>query len=137
MSEKAIKTLANCKPSEFLVQTNKIRKSVAKWLSITDIQGIRKRMPDNLKNIEDKEERDKALLKQSKQNLSAILDEVLEKHPTETLEVLALCAFVEPKDVDNYPISFYLQVFNDLINDEAVQSFFISLLKLGNSNILI
>ena len=40
-----MKNLANCKPSEFLVQTNKIRKSVEKWLKITDIMNIRKVVP--------------------------------------------------------------------------------------------
>jgi hypothetical protein len=41
-----MKNLANCKPSEFLKQTNRIRKSVSKWLTDTDIANIRKRMPN-------------------------------------------------------------------------------------------
>ena len=41
-----MKNLANCTPTEFFRQTNLIRKSVSKWLTDTDIQGIRKRMPE-------------------------------------------------------------------------------------------
>lgn len=37
-----MKNLANCTPSEFLKQTNKIKKSVEKWLKATDIMEIRK-----------------------------------------------------------------------------------------------
>ena len=36
-----LKTLANCKPSEFLKQTNKIRKAAAEWLTATDILEIK------------------------------------------------------------------------------------------------
>ena len=40
-----LKTLVNCKPSEFLKQTNRIKKSAEKWLTDTDILNIRKRLP--------------------------------------------------------------------------------------------
>ena len=43
MSE--LKTLATCKPTEFVRQTNRIKKSVEKWLTDTDILNIRKRLP--------------------------------------------------------------------------------------------
>jgi hypothetical protein len=46
-----MKNLANCKPSEFLSQTNKIRKSVEKWLKLTDIINIRKRIPVGMPEI--------------------------------------------------------------------------------------
>ena len=43
MSE--LKTLVTCKPTEFLKQTNRIKKAAEKWLKDTDILNIRKRMP--------------------------------------------------------------------------------------------
>ena len=43
------KNLANCKPSEFLKQTFRIKKNVEKWLAHTDIMSIRKNMPEMLK----------------------------------------------------------------------------------------
>ena len=130
-----MKNLANCKPSEFLTQTNKIRKSVAKWLTATEIHEIRKRLP----KYDDKmtaDERIKVRNEQMRANLSAILDAVMEEHPTETLEVMALMCFVEPKEVDDYPMSAYLQSFSELIADESVLSFFISLVNLANNGIL-
>lgn len=127
---KKLKNLANCKPSEFLRQTNRIRKSVEKWLTITDIMNIRRRQP-SLPDGATEEERRKALREQAKENLSAILDEILDKHPDETLELLALISFVEPKDVDKYTVSDYLDSFTEIMNNESVLNFFTSLMELG------
>lgn len=130
-----MKNLANCKPSEFLVQTNKIRKSVAKWLTVTEIHEIRKRVP-TYKDDMDADERAQVRNEQMRANLSAIFDAVLEEHPAETLEVMALMCFIEPEEVDDYPMSAYLQSFSELIADESVLSFFISLASLANNGIL-
>lgn len=139
-----MKNLANCKPSEFLIQTNKIRKSVANWLTLTDIISIRKRLPEleKAKSGATMEERQAVVERnmarkneQIKQNLMDILDAMLVEHPQETLEILALCCFVEPEDVDNHPVSEYLGALNDLIETKEVISFFISLAKLGKINI--
>lgn len=130
-----MKNLANCKPSEFLVQTNKIRKSVEKWLKLTDIPNIRKNVPP-IKEGQTKEERRAELAKASKENLNKIFDAVLEEHPQETLELLGLLCFVEPENVDDYPVSFYIQNFNEIINDEAVIGFFTSLMSLEQKGIL-
>lgn len=124
-----MKNLANCKPSEFLVQTNKIRKSAANWLTMTDIMNIRKVQP-LLRDDMTKEERKKALEDQAKKNLSNMLDSILESHPKETLDLLALCCFVDPENVDDYPVSEYLLSFTELMNDEAVLGFFTSLMRL-------
>lgn len=130
-----MKNLANCKPSEFLVQTNKIRKSVEKWLKITDISNIRKAVPP-AKDGQTAEERKAELEKQAKKNLSKMLDSVMEKHPNETLELIALMCFIEPENVDDYPVSFYLEAFTELMNDKAVLGFFTSLLSLARTDTL-
>lgn len=141
----ALKTLVDCKPSEFLKQTNRIRKSVEKWLTDTDILSIRKHVPvlekvDESATVEQKSEvvnrNNERMREQAKKNLSAMLDAMLEKHPDETLEVLALCCFVEPKDVDNHPMSEYLSAASKIISDEAVMSFFTSLARLGQTSTL-
>ena len=118
-----MKNLANCKPSEFLTQTNKIRKSVSKWLTDTDIVNIRKRMPTLPEDISDDERRE-AMNKQASDNFNAILDSILDEHPDETLELLALLCFVEPKDADNHSITEYIESVNELINNKAVTDFF-------------
>ena len=129
------KNLATCKPSEFLRQTNRIRKSIENWLSVTDILNIRKQIP-TVKNDATTKERDNAVAEQMKRNMSAILDSVLDEHPDETLEVLALMCFIEPEDVDNYPVGEYLRAFSELISDKDVLSFFTSLTRLGQTGIL-
>lgn len=140
-----MKTLASCKPSEFFKQTNRIRKSVEKWLTDTDIMNIRKRLPqkeavpisatqEEIDAINDRNQ--EAMKKQMRKNFSAILDAVMEDHADETMEILALSCFVEPEEVDNYPVSEYLKAFNELISDEDVIGFFTSLVRLGQTSIL-
>lgn len=140
MSE--LKTLATCKPSDFLRQTNRIKKAVEKWLTDTDIMNIRKRLPvpevvPLEATVEERaaifERNKKAVQEQSKKNVSAMLDAILDEHPEETLEVLALCCFLEPENVDDHPVSEYLAAINTLINDKAVIDFFTSLVLLGRT----
>lgn len=135
-----MKNLANCKPSEFLRQTNRIRKSVENWLKITDVMSIRKRMPEGMPEITKDMSKDEAravlekrqemMAEQSQRNLKAMLDAMLDTHPDETLEVLALCCFVEPEDVDNHTVSEYLLSINELLGDSNVRDFFTFLMSL-------
>ena len=137
------KTLMNCKPTEFVAQTCKIKRSGSRFLKDTDLLNIRRRMPEDLKKVDKNagaEERleavrhnSEAMSRQNRQNFSDMLDAMLEKHPDETLEVMALCCFVEPKDVDSHPMRDYMMAFTDLLNDEAVLGFFTSLASLGQT----
>ncbi|MBQ6413025.1 MAG: hypothetical protein IJI19_06070 [Ruminococcus sp.] len=138
-----MKNLANCKPSEFLKQTSRIRKSVEKWLDITEFSKIRKNTPDLVKVSPDMtvEERAEAFAEnkrrteeQARKNFMRILDAALDKHPDETLEVLALLSFVEPENVDDYPVTDYIKSFTELINNEVVLDFFTSLARLDQLN---
>lgn len=126
-----MKNLANCKPSEFLTQTNKIRKSVSKWLTDTDIVNIRKRRPVFSDDLSE-EERRAALDRQVNENFEAILDAILEEHPQETLELLALMCFIEPEHVDDYSVPEYIEAFNEIIGNKAVLDFFMSLVNWVN-----
>ena len=135
-----MKNLANCTPREFLKQTSRIKRSVEKWLKATDIMSIRKRMPANIPEISENTpvteqgdivaKRAEMLRDQAYKNVSLILDEMLEKHPDETLEVLAYCCFVEPEKVDDYPMGFYLAAITEMLNDESVKAFFTTLMSL-------
>ena len=136
MSEKHItKTLATCKPSEFLRQTNRVRKSVEKWLTATDILNLRKQAPVIAADAS-KEERDMAIAEQMRKNLSRILDAILDEHPDETLELLALLCFIEPEDADDYEVAEYLNAFTLLVSNKTVLDFFTSLAQLGQTGIL-
>ena len=134
-----LKTLVSCKPSEFLKQTNRIRKSAQNWMEVTKIAEIRKEVPQlevapagaTKEEIEAIDARNKEALKnQSRKNIQKMLDSVMDEHPDETLEILALCCFVEPEHIDDYPIQMYLESFNEIIGDEAVLNFFTSLAQL-------
>lgn len=138
-----MKTLASCTPREFMKQTNRIRISAEKWLTATKILEIRKRMPDLPASTGSKdkaelqkamEERKEAFAKQARENLFAMLEAMLETNADETLELLALCCFVEPEDVDNHTMSEYLVSIGELLNDAGVISFFDSLVRLGVSS---
>ena len=138
-----MKNLANCKPSEFLAQTFKIKKSLQEWLDVTKLMEIRKNKPQGLITLDglSGEERENAIKEnkkkaqeQLKKNLADILDKMLNENAEKTLEVLALCCFVDPADVDNYPMSDYLDSLGELISDKGVLNFFSSLVQLGQTN---
>lgn len=128
-----MKNLANCKPSEFLAQSNKIRKAVSEWLTLTDILNIRQQKPKFEIDMTD-EERERLTAEQVQKNLNEMLDQILEEHAEETLNVLALMCFVEPEDVDEHPMDEYIEAFNELINNQTVINFFVSLARLGQTN---
>ena len=138
-----MKNLANCRPSEFLKQTNRIKKSVERWLNVTQIMEIRKKTPKledvpesatDSEKIAIRKKNLEVIKEQGKENLSLILDRILDEHPDETLELLALLNFVEPENVDDYSIEDYLQSINEIISNETVISFFISLGRLERIN---
>ena len=132
-----MKNLANCTPREFLRQTNRIRKKAAEWLKLTDVMNIRRRLPKAEETGEvTKEIRDAMLRRQAADNLQAILDAVLDEHPDETLDLIALMCFIEPEDIDNYQVSSLLSAVTELINCPEVLDFFTSLARLGQMNIL-
>lgn len=124
-----MKTLATCSPVEFLVQTNKIRRSVESWLTMTKVMEIRKRLPE-LPQGAKPEDVKKARQEQAKKNFSAILDSVLEEHPQETAELLGLLCFIEPEDLENHSMLEIISAVNELIPSPEVLNFFTSLTQL-------
>ena len=125
-----MKNLANCKPSEFLRQTNKIRRYVQKWMDITDIPNIRKRLPQIPDGVT-AEEKTKLIRDQSMKNLSAMFDAALEEHPEETMGVLALACFIPVEEAEEHPMEDYLMSLSELMESEGVIRFFTSLVSLA------
>ena len=131
-----MKNLANCTPREFMRQTAKIRHAVEKWLTLTDIMNIRKRMAE-MPTDATTEERKRLQEQQAKANLRAMFDAILDEHPDETADLLALCCFVEPEEAESHPMSEYIGAAADMVFDENVMRFFMSLLRWGqNSGLL-
>lgn len=128
-----MKTLANCNPREFLVQTNKIRKSVVKWLDETKILEIRANKPQFTEGATEKEKKT-ATIEQIKTNLSEMLDAMLDEHPEETAELLGLLCFIEPSDLDNHTMPELLNAFTEIINCPEIIGFFTSLMQLAQKS---
>lgn len=137
-----MKNLAHCKPSEFLKQTNRLRKSAANWLDATQILEIRKELPklkpltgDEDEKAAIRRENEQAIKAKVRENMDKMLDRALEEHADETLELLALACFIEPSEVDKHEIGELLQALGEMLSNEAVLSFFTSLARLGQSDI--
>lgn len=130
-----MKNLANCTPKEFLRQTFRIKKIVEKWVNDIDLMNIRNNVPTLIptKNLEGEakkkaqEENKKLMSKQLMNNFMGLLDKALDQYADETVEILALCCFVEPEDAENHTMSEYLSALSELMADEGVISFFTSL----------
>lgn len=121
------KNLANCTPKEFAVQTRLIKHAVEKWLTETDVMKIRQTKPVIPEGATD-EEVAKLMREQATKNLSAMFDAVMDEHPDETVELLGLLCFVPPAEVDNYPMSYYMDSIGELLSEQSVWNFFTSLL---------
>lgn len=138
-----MKNLINCTPTEFITQTNKIRKSVQKWLKLTDIINIRQRMPKliPMRNDMSDEEKAEAILKnkeamnaQAQENLNLMFDKMLEEYPEQTLEVIGIINFIEKEDLDKYKMIDLITNTTEMLNDEAVIGFFGLLMRLASKN---
>ena len=88
-----MKNLANCKPSEFLAQTFKIKKSVQDWLDVTQIMDIRKTKPQDLIKLDglSGDERENAVAEnrkkiqaQARKNFADMLDKMLNDNAEKT-----------------------------------------------------
>jgi len=124
------KNLANCTPKEFAIQTRLIKHAVEKWLTETDIMKIREKKPAIPEGATD-EEIAKLMREQAGKNLSAMFDVVMDEHPDETVELLGLLCFVPPAEVDNHPMTYYMDSISELIAEQSVWNFFVSLLSAG------
>lgn len=128
-----MKNLATCSPSEFFAQTVKVRHCAEGWLTATDILNIRKKLPKLPDDATDEEKRT-ALTEQAKANALKIFDAVFEQYPEKTMELLALCCFVDPAQIDEHPMDEYLVALMDMFENKAVLRFFTLLTRLGQKN---
>lgn len=145
IQKEPLKNLATCKPTEFVKQTVRIKKSVEKWLKATDIMNIMQKKPEKLEKLTDDMntnerqaafDRNKEISdKLAKEKISKAFDALFEQNPAETLEILALSCFVEPEEVDTHTIDEYFSAWNEMLNNSSVLSFFISFIRLANNPI--
>lgn len=120
------KNLTNCNLREFMIQTRLIKHHVEKWLTDTDVMNIRKNLPDIPDDASD-EERKKMLTDQGMKNASAIFDSIFDEHPDETITLIALLCFVPLSEIEEHPMTYYMESITEMLNDKTVWDFFISL----------
>lgn len=120
------KNLTNCNLREFMVQTRLIKHYAEKWLNDTDIMNIRKNLPDIPEDADD-EERKRLLTEQGMKNASAMFDAIFDEHPDETIQLIAMLCFVPLTEIDNHPMTYYMESISEMLNDETVWGFFTSL----------
>ena len=130
------KNLANCTPDEFLDQSFLIMDAAEKFMKVNDILGIRGRKVEGLQEIpkDNEEEADrvrrenaKKITAQRMKNVKDLLTSMMHTHKSETLELLALSCFIDPADVNNYTMPFFLRNVGEMISDQDVLAFFTSL----------
>ena len=129
-----MKNLATCKPTEFLAQTMKIRRLVADWLDVTKLFELLDKMPKREPDMTE-EEYKKVVMQAMKGSFMKIFDKIFEENADKTLALLALTNFIEPENVDDHTMGEYLKNIGEMLNDENVLSFFLSLERLGQMNI--
>lgn len=136
------KTLANCKPSEFMRQTYRVKKLAEKWLTDTDIMNIRKNVPTPAPIDPDASPEEKAAQikanaeaaeKAGLENFSKMFDAVFGEYPDETLTLLAACCFIEPERIDDYDSSDYFSALTDILQSQTVITFFTSFTALART----
>lgn len=125
-----MKTLANCSLAEFLRQTNKIRKEVSVFLDQTKILDIRKVLPD-LKECKTEEEKREKIQKQSKENISNMLDAMLEENTDATVRLLGLLCFKEGEELEELNPVDVIGVVLEILSSKRVLDFFTSLMQSG------
>lgn len=140
------KNLVTCKPREFLRQTSRIRKAAERWMKAIGVLEIRKRKAEGLREFTKDMDADeiaavraenaRKIADQSRRNLLDIVTAAMDDYPDETLEILALACFVEPENIDDHRVSYYLANLADILADADVLSFFTSLAQLEQTGIL-
>lgn len=130
MEKKKIeKTIATCNATEFMAQCYKIAGKARALFVKAGVGDIRKRVPE-YKEEDTPEERKEKMQKQGKENIWAIFDELFGKYPKETTELFGLMCFIEEKDIEKYNGMELISCCLDMLGDENVASFLVSLSKI-------
>jgi len=138
------KNLANCTPDEFLDQSFLIMNAVEKFMKVNDILGIRSRKVEGLQEIptDNEEEAErvrrenaKKITAQRMKNVKDLLTSMMHTHKKETLELLAISCFIDPADVNNYTMPFFLRNVGEMISNPDVLAFFTSAAQLEQTGI--
>lgn len=125
-----MKTIAQLNGVDFLRRCNKVRHRVADILAETGVLEYRKRQPEFTGN-ESLAERNQLIRQQSKKNIDAMLDCLLEEHADKTVELLNLLTIREEGDPEELAGFDMLTAGLELFSNQKVMDFFISVASSG------
>lgn len=122
-----MKTLANCKATEFAVQVNKIRHEIAGFYEAIGIKKLKEEAAALAAKATSKEETEAVRRKY----LSDLLDSALEINAEATVAVIGLAAFKTREEALAMSSGEMLEIFSQLIGCKAVIDFFVNAGKSG------
>lgn len=126
-----MKTIAALKGADFLRACNRVRYAAQEMLSETKVLEIRKHMPKLTEDMTEAQ-RKAAMEKQSKKNISDMLDRLLDEKPEETYKFLqAVIIHEEGEELDGIDV---MCAAMDLISSPKVIDFLSKLTRLALSN---
>ncbi len=126
-----MKTIAALKGADFLRACNRVRYAAQEMLKETKVLDIRKHMP-KLTDSMTEEQRKAAMEKQSKKNISDMLDRLLEEKPEETYKFLqAVIVNENGEELDGIDL---MCAAMELVSDPKVIDFLSRLTRLVLSN---
>lgn len=126
-----MKTIAALKGADFLRACNRVRYAAQEMLKETKVLDIRKHMP-KLTDSMTEEQRKAAMEKQSKKNISDMLDRLLEEKPEETYKFLqAIIVNENGEELDGIDL---MCAAMELVSDPKVIDFLSRLTRLVLSN---
>ena len=121
-----VKTIATLKGPEFLRACNRVRYAVEKFAKETNVMDLRKVMPVITEDMDDEQRMD-AIREQSKKNISAMLDRVLEEKPEATYDLLcALMANDTGEELDGVDL---ITAAMEILSNKKVLDFLLQLAR--------
>jgi uncharacterized protein YabN with tetrapyrrole methylase and pyrophosphatase domain len=122
-----MKTIAALKGADFLRACNRVRYAAQEMLSETKVLEIRKHMPKLTEDMTEAQ-RKAAMEKQSKKNISDMLDRLLEEKPEETYKFLeSVILHEEGEELDGIDL---MCAAMELVSDPKVVDFLSRLTRL-------
>lgn len=135
-----MQSFINLPPRQGFKQMDLIKVAFNKWLEVTDIAEIRKRVakavsvPNGATPEQKKELMELFKQRQAEQvgrNMEDIFNAAIREHPDETLELVALICCVPPEEVDEHPMREYLGTIVETLSNKEALDFFSLCMQLG------
>lgn len=127
--EKILKTLANCKNSEFLPQANRCKKLIYDFYEKIDLQKIAAQYREQYQKAATEE-----ISEVSKAFVSEVMTTMLEKYPVDTISVIAALGFMTFEEADEADPSDLLAIGLQCMSSRRVMDFFINVAALGGKD---